>query len=61
MCRVNLRHKIAIAFIVALFASKVYGQVGSSSVVNMVFSSDAHYGITRAKFRGDSGGARVIG
>jgi len=31
-----------------------YGQSKTSPVINMVFSSDAHYGISRAKFRGDS-------
>jgi 3',5'-cyclic AMP phosphodiesterase CpdA len=31
---------------------KSYSQ--SSPVINMVFSSDAHYGISRGKFRGDS-------
>jgi len=48
------RHKIAMALIVALCSQTVYGQSGSSSVITMVFTSDAHYGITRPKFRGDS-------
>ena len=31
-----------------------YGQNKVSPVINMVFSSDAHYGISREKFRGDT-------
>ena len=31
-----------------------------SSVINMVFTSDAHYGITRKKFRGDTNVASYI-
>lgn len=31
-----------------------YSQQAASEVINMVFSSDAHYGVTRKAFRGDS-------
>src|SRR5689334_15483226 len=31
-----------------------YSQTGAPEVINMVFSSDAHYGISRKSFRGDS-------
>jgi hypothetical protein len=39
---------------VALDLATCYGQSKVSPVINMVFSSDAHYGIIRATFRGDS-------
>ena len=41
-----------ILFLVAVGLT-IHGSV-SSQVVNIVFSSDAHYGITRPKFRGDT-------
>jgi len=31
-----------------------YGQTAAPEVINMVFSSDAHYGVSRKTFRGDS-------
>lgn len=31
-----------------------YGQTSNGPVINMIFTSDAHYGITRNKFRGDT-------
>jgi len=42
--------------ILAVFCSlNVYSQKnGNNAEVNIVFTSDAHYGITRAKFRGDT-------
>lgn len=33
------------------------GQSAGDRIINMVFTSDAHYGITRPKFRGDSNAA----
>lgn len=42
------------ALIFALFLQKGYSQTGKSLVVNMVFTSDAHFGIIRAKFRRDT-------
>ena len=50
------RSKISFLLIIlmaVLCKHESYGQV-KTSVINMVFSSDAHYGITRAKFRGDT-------
>jgi hypothetical protein len=45
----------AIAFLTIFFAAaKVNGQQVPAGTVNMVFTSDAHYGITRPFFRGDS-------
>ena len=53
--------KIAVVFNLFLISASVvfssgrcYGQTHISPVINMVFSSDAHYGINRIKFRGDS-------
>ena len=42
------------ALIFALCLQKGYSQTRKPSVINMVFTSDAHYGISRAKFRGDT-------
>lgn len=39
---------------VAVSSGRCYGQSKTSPVINMVFSSDAHYGLSRIKFRGDS-------
>jgi len=38
----------------ALFPFIGFGQKQQGNVINIVFTSDAHYGITRAKFRGDT-------
>ena len=43
-----------ISVIVAIDSGICCGQSKTSAVINMVFSSDAHYGIRRTKFRGDS-------
>jgi len=48
-----LRAFIACAF-AALYCFKSYGQPGNDTVINMVFTSDAHYGIARPEFRGGS-------
>ncbi|MDB5134953.1 MAG: hypothetical protein JWP37_1556 [Mucilaginibacter sp.] len=45
---------LIIGFVTILCSQKSYGQTEKSSVINMVFTSDAHYGISRAKFRGDT-------
>lgn len=37
-----------------LYSEKCFAQATNGQVINMVFSSDAHYGISRTKFRGDS-------
>jgi len=43
------------AISVLAFSLNGYSQnVNGTSIVNIVFTSDAHYGITRAKFRGDT-------
>ena len=41
-------------------SGRCYGQSQTSSVINIVFSSDAHYGINRIKFGGDSNVASHI-
>lgn len=42
-------------FLISMIGSGMcYGQSKTSPIINMVFSSDAHYGISRVKFRGDS-------
>ena len=49
--------KIVFLFSIIIFFSgvrEVYSQAKPASVINIVFTSDAHYGITRAKFRGDT-------
>ncbi|MBS1523728.1 MAG: metallophosphoesterase [Bacteroidetes bacterium] len=53
------KHKVFTAALMigaafALNSGKSFGQSKTSPVINMVFSSDAHYGISRVKFRGDS-------
>src|SRR6201996_3771674 len=45
---------IIIFLVLTICSHQGYSQNKASVVVNMVFTSDAHYGITRAKFRGDS-------
>src|ERR1700761_4237618 len=40
--------------LVSICSINTYGQNPKGSVINIVFTSDAHYGITRAKFRGDT-------
>ncbi|MGN6638625.1 MAG: metallophosphoesterase family protein [Mucilaginibacter sp.] len=45
------RNKIILILIVALFISL---QNGYSQNIHMIFTSDAHFGITREKFRGDT-------
>jgi predicted MPP superfamily phosphohydrolase len=46
-----LKKLLFVVFIIAV------GQSGfaQNNIINMAFSSDAHYGITRANFRGDTG------
>ena len=44
----------AFSFLLVLFNANKTCCQQKSTIVNMVFSSDAHYGITRPKFRGDS-------
>ena len=39
---------------VAISSAACYAQSKTSPVINLVFSSDAHYGLSRIKFRGDS-------
>jgi len=64
MCIINLRgipkisiivNFLVIVLLTSLCSQKSYGQAKTPPVINMVFSSDAHYGIKRAKFRGDTG------
>jgi hypothetical protein len=38
----------------SFYSGKCFAQVNNGQVINMIFSSDAHYGISRTKFRGDS-------
>jgi hypothetical protein len=43
-----------LTFLFTLCRQNSDAQTQSSPVINMVFTSDAHYGITRAHFRGDT-------
>jgi hypothetical protein len=45
---------LSIALIGIWCPKRGYSQTKISPVINMVFTSDAHYGINRAKFRGDT-------
>jgi hypothetical protein len=45
---------LSLGIVIVLFSERCLGQSKTASVINMVFSSDAHYGISRIKFRGDS-------
>jgi hypothetical protein len=45
---------LIMVLMVVLQPQRSYSQAKASSVINMVFTSDAHYGITRKKFRGDT-------
>jgi hypothetical protein len=45
---------LIIVLLLTLCWHQGYSQNKGSEVINMVFTSDAHYGITRIKFRGDS-------
>jgi hypothetical protein len=42
------------ALILMLCSRQGFSQTKGPGVLNLVFTSDAHYGITRAKFRGDT-------
>lgn len=46
----KFKSALVIPFLVVLLP-----KIGLSQTINMVYSSDAHYGITREKFRGDTG------
>ena len=57
------RNKVlsALVSVISVFCfQRSYGAGPEASVINMVFTSDAHYGITRPKFRGDTNVDRVI-
>jgi len=54
------RLKNIIAVITFSSAAILTPKSGSSQTIQMVFTSDAHYGITRAKFRGDTAVAGYI-
>jgi hypothetical protein len=45
---------LIVALSIVLCPYSGYSQVKESPVINMIFTSDAHYGISRAKFRGDT-------
>src|SRR5258708_10867708 len=45
---------LIIVLTLGLSSQNGYGQAKASYVINMVFTSDAHYGISRAKFRSDT-------
>ncbi len=47
-------NSLVIGLVLTLCSHQGYSQNKGSEVINMVFTSDAHYGITRAKFRGES-------
>jgi len=48
-----MKNKVKAIF-TAIFFILIYPKTGLSQTIQMVFTSDAHYGITRAKFRGDT-------
>jgi hypothetical protein len=52
------KHRIVCCLVISinffLSLQTGYSQTAAPEVINMVFSSDAHYGITRKTFRGDS-------
>lgn len=54
----KLRRLLPAAFSLAmvnlLYSERCFAQATNGQVINMVFSSDAHYGISRTGFRGDS-------
>ncbi|MDB5142479.1 MAG: hypothetical protein JWQ66_1192, partial [Mucilaginibacter sp.] len=45
---------LILVLLIALCPHRGYSQDKKSPVINMIFTSDAHYGISRAKFRGDT-------
>lgn len=47
-------NSLIIGLMLTLCSHQGYSQNKGAEVTNIVFTSDAHYGITRAKFRGDS-------
>jgi hypothetical protein len=50
---------LTVVFTLAGIISSNAQQTKQSAIINMVFTSDAHYGITRHAFRGDTGVAGV--
>lgn len=50
-----LINKYTLLLLIVLCISNAFGQTSNKgSIVNFVFTSDAHYGITRTEFRGDT-------
>lgn len=45
---------LVIALLVSPFSKNAYSQPQNSRLINMVYSSDAHYGLYRTQFRGDT-------
>jgi len=60
MYRISFTSRLKPVFLLAVistlaFSLNSYGQnANNTPIINIVFTSDAHYGITRAKFRGDT-------
>jgi hypothetical protein len=52
----NNKYKLLLlmAFLFLLFSKNAYSQDKKSGLINMVYSSDAHYGLYRPQFRGDT-------
>lgn len=51
------KHKVILAALSLIITSALWSEIcfaQAPPIINMVFSSDAHYGINRIKFRGDS-------
>ena len=57
VCFLKMHKLLPVAFslvVCVLYSERCFAQASSSPEITMVFSSDAHYGINRTKFRGDS-------
>lgn len=52
---------LLVLVLLSAFVKSAFCQGDGGHIINMVYSSDAHYGITRAKFKGDTNvPARVV-
>src|SRR5882762_6443532 len=56
ICNSNNKYKLLLimAPLLILFSKNASSQDRNGGLINMVYSSDAHYGLTRPQFRGDT-------